>query len=70
MWSRSISAAYPDINGWSTRRGMAGGVMNVAIYERGAQTLPPRPVLNVPLSHPGLSGPMNRIAETYGYDLP
>lgn len=43
--------------------------MNVAIYERGAASLPTRPALNVPLSHPGLTRPINRIAATYGYDL-
>jgi hypothetical protein len=36
--------------------------------QRNTQSMPPRPVLNMPLSHPGLSGPMNRIAETYGSD--
>ena len=68
-WSRSIYAAYSDIEGLIYPSAMAGGAMNVAIYERGAPTLPLRPVLNVPLSHPGLTRPMNRIAETYGYDL-
>ena len=68
-WSRSIYAAYPDINGLIYRSAMAGGAMNVAIYERGAPTLPDRPVLNVPLSHPGLTWPITRVAESYGYDL-
>lgn len=68
-WSRSIYAAYRDINGLIYPSAMAGRAMNVAIYERGAATLPTRPVLNVPLSHPGLTRPINRIAATYGYDL-
>jgi hypothetical protein len=68
-WGRSIYAAYPDINGLVYPSAMAGGAMNLAIYERGAPALPARPVLNVPLSHPGLARPINRIAATYGYDL-
>lgn len=68
-WSRAIYAAYPDIKGLIYRSAMAGPATNVAIYERGASALPERPVLNVPLSHPGLAGPINRIAATYGYDL-
>ena len=68
-WSRSIYAAYPDISGLIYPSAMAGRAMNVAIYERGAPTLPDRPVLNVPLSHPGLTWPITRVAESYGYDL-
>lgn len=68
-WSRAIYAAYSNLHGLIYRSAMVGGATNVGIYERGVSTLPDRPVLNLPLSHPGLTVPLNRIAETYGYDL-
>jgi len=48
---------------------MAGAATNVAVYERGRDALPTRPLLNVPLAHPGLEASLNRIAATFGYDL-
>lgn len=68
-WSRAIYAAYPDVQGLMYRSAMAGGAVNLAIYERGAGTLPRRPALNVPLSHPGLATALDRMAAAYGYDL-
>ena len=68
-WSRSIYAAYPEIDGLVYPSAMVGGATNVAIYERGTPTLPGRPGLNIPLSHPGLARSISRIADTYGYDL-
>ena len=68
-WSRAIYAAFADVQCLIYASSMSGGSTNVAIYERGEWTLPDRPALNIPLSHPGLSSDLERIAETYGYDL-
>jgi hypothetical protein len=68
-WSRSIYDALPDVDGLIYRSAMSGGGSNVAIYERGTPAMPDRPVLNIPLAHPGLSIPLDRIAAAYGYDL-
>ncbi len=68
-WSRAIHTAYPAVLGLVYRSAMAGGSTNFAIYERGAVALPRRPALNLPLAHPGLALPLNRIAARFGYDL-
>jgi hypothetical protein len=68
-WSRAIHGAFPDVQGLRYRSAMAGGEVNVAIYERGAPAMPAHPSLHVPLSHPGLAADLGRLADTYGYDL-
>lgn len=68
-WSRAIWAAYPGVPALRYRSSMAGGAVNTAIYERAEGLLPPQPILNLPLSHPGLAPDLNRIADQYGYGL-
>lgn len=48
---------------------MAGTSANVAFYERATDCCPTHPVLNIPLAHPGLEAPLNRIADRFGYGL-
>jgi hypothetical protein len=68
-WSRAIWVAYPGVAALRYRSSMAGGAVNTALYERAERLLPLQPTLNLPLSHPGLTPDLNRIADRYGYGL-
>jgi RES domain-containing protein len=68
-WSRLIWSQYGDIDWIWYPSAMSGNTRNLAAFERGRRMLPDYPVLNVPLSHPGLLADLNRIAARYGYGL-
>ncbi len=68
-WSRAIHEAYPDVAGLLYASSMNGNEPAVALYERAAPALPVAPVFDRPLSHPGLLAPLERIAESLGYDV-
>ncbi len=68
-WSRAIYRSYPDLAGVLYRSAMAGGSLNVALYERARPAMPQRPATHVPLTHPGLSLPLARAAARLGYGL-
>jgi hypothetical protein len=68
-WSREFYAAYPNLVGVAYPSAMAGGLTNVALFERAADHLATRPRLHMPLNHPGLEAALNRIAATFNYDL-
>ena len=48
---------------------MAGGSLNLALYERAADDLPLSPAFHVALTHPGLALPLQRKAAQLGYSL-
>ena len=68
-WSRVIYRSYPGVAGLLYRSSMAGGSLNVALYERAQPRLAATPTIHVPLSHPGLSLPLARAAARLGYGL-
>ena len=68
-WSRAIYRAYPAVAGLLYRSAMAGGSVNLALYERALPAIPGRPTIHMPLSHPGLSLPLARAAARLGYGL-
>jgi len=68
-WSRVIYRSYPAVAGLLYRSSMAGGSLNVALYERARARLATAPTIHVPLSHPGLSLPLARAAARLGYGL-
>jgi hypothetical protein len=68
-WSRAIHRDYPEIMGLLYRSSMAGGSLNVALYERAKGALPAHPAVHLPLSHPGLRLPLERAAAKLGYGL-
>lgn len=68
-WSRAIYLSYPEVAGLLYRSSMAGGSLNVALYERARPSLAATPMLHVSLSHPGLSLPLTRAAGRLGYGL-
>ena len=68
-WSREFYAAYPTLVGVAYPSAMAGGLTNVALFERAIDHLAARPRLHMPLNHPGLEPALNRMAATVNYDL-
>ena len=68
-WSRLIYGTYQDVAGLLYRSSMAGGSLNVALYERAAMAIPTTPAVHLPLSHPGLALPLARAASKLGYLL-
>ena len=68
-WSRAIHRQYPELAGVLYRSAMAGGSLNIALYERAEPRLAGTPTVHVPLSHPGLSLPLARAAARLGYGL-
>jgi hypothetical protein len=68
-WSRAIYRSYPEVQGLLYRSAMAGGSLNLALYERAGPALPAQPTLHLPLTHPGLSLPLARAAARLGYGL-
>ena len=68
-WSRRIHAAYANLAGVLYRSSMAGGSLNVALYERAIPAMPAEPAIHLPLSHPGLALPLARAASKLGYLL-
>lgn len=68
-WSRAIHRDYPDVAGLLYRSSMAGGSVNVALYERALPAMPAHPAVHLPLAHPGLTLPLARAAARLGYAL-
>lgn len=69
-WSRKIYSSYGDIDGLIYPSAVAGiGGANVALYERGSDALPRRPLFNLPLTHTALGLPLRRAADRFGFDL-
>lgn len=68
-WSRAIYAAYPEVTGLLYASSMHANQPAAALYERAAKAIPDTLDLHVPLSHPGLTGGLEQMAEELGYDL-
>lgn len=68
-WSRAIHRTYPEVAGLLYRSAMAGGSLNLALYERALPAIPAHPTAHLPLTHPGLSLPLARAAARLGYEL-
>jgi hypothetical protein len=68
-WSRLIHRTYANLAGVLYRSSMAGGSLNVALYERALAAMPAEPTIHLPLSHPGLALPLARAASKLGYLL-
>lgn len=68
-WSRAIYRQYAEVDGLLYRSAMAGGSVNVALYERAEPALPPQPAIHLSLAHPGLALPLARAASKLGYGL-
>ena len=68
-WSRAIYAAFPQLAGIRYGSSMHANLPAFACYERATGALPEAPLLDLPLSAPGLAEPLARAARQLGYRL-
>lgn len=68
-WSRRIHEAYPRVAGLLYCSSMHANRSAAALYERAAPILSPSPQIHLPLTHPGLSQGLEKIAGELGYDF-
>lgn len=68
QWSQAIYRSYPTIQGIAYPSSLTNEAC-VALYERARSALPPRPQLNIPLSHPSLSTHLLRCATGLGFTV-
>lgn len=66
-WSRTIYDAYPGLAGIRYGSSMNANRPAFALYERASAALPGAPLLDLPLSHPGLAVLLARAARRFGY---
>lgn len=66
-WSRTICDAYPQLAGIRYGSSMNANRPAFALYERASAALPGAPLLDLPLSHPGLAVLLARAARRFGY---
>jgi len=62
----ALSIAHTDLDG-IIYRGRFVGSTSVAVVERASDAFPQRPVLSLPLSHPGLADAVDAAAYELGY---
>lgn len=66
-WARRIRAAFPDLDGMRYNSRFAGHPCMVLFAATAADAMPARPVLALPLSHPGLAARIAAAARQLGY---
>jgi hypothetical protein len=66
-WSRAIYAAFPQLDGIRYGSSMDANRPAFALYERSTGALPAGPLLDAPLSVPGLAALLARAAARFGY---
>lgn len=65
-WARVIVEAFPDLDGVRYNSRFAGHPC-VALFLAAATAMPDRPVISVPLTHPGLASRLAGAAHRLGY---
>jgi hypothetical protein len=68
-WSRTIYAAYPEIDGLLYPSSMAGHAPAIVLYERAEGAIPPRPDLHRSLADPALATVLSNAARDLNYGL-
>lgn len=66
-WSRAIYDAFPQLAGIRYGSSMDANRPSFALYERAKPAIPARPLLDEPLSAPGLAVLLSRAAVRFGY---
>lgn len=67
-WARTITAAWPDLDGLWQHSSLTGRPM-VTLFTTPSGTFPPAPDFSSPLSHPGLFATLHAVATEIGYRL-
>lgn len=65
-WARRIVEAFPDLDGLHYNGRFAGGPCMV-LFSPASNAMPPRPVLSLPLTHPGLALRIASASQRLGY---
>lgn len=65
-WARAISSAWPELDGLRQHSAMTGGDA-ITLFTPAADSFPDRPLLSVPLDHPGLRAHLLRAAAQISY---
>lgn len=65
-WARAIHSAWPELDGLRHRSAMTGGDA-VVLFTAAADSFPSRPLLSLPLNHPGLRTHVLDSAEQISY---
>jgi hypothetical protein len=65
-WARRIVEAFPDLDGLRYNSRFAGGPC-VVLFPPALNAMPPRPVLSLPLTHPGLALRIAAASQRLGY---
>lgn len=65
-WARRIVEAFPDLDGMHYNSRFAGGPC-AALFAPASAAMPPRPVLSLPLTHPGLVLRIAAASRRLGY---
>jgi hypothetical protein len=65
-WARRITEAFPNLDGLRYNSRFAGEP-RIALFMPAADAMPPRPVLSLPLTHPGLALRIAKAAQRLGY---
>ena len=65
-WARRITEAFPDLDGLRYNSRFAGQPC-IALFTPASTAMPHRPVLSLPLTHPGLTTRIAAAAQRLGY---
>lgn len=65
-WARATHTARPDLDGLWYHSSMTGGDA-VTLFTHSADSFPDRPILSLPLDHPGLRGHLLAAGAQIGY---
>lgn len=65
-WARRITEVFPDLDGLRYNSRFAGEPC-IALFTPATTAMPPRPVLSLPLTHPGLAFRIAKAAQRLGY---
>lgn len=65
-WARRITEAFPYLDGLRYNSRFAGEPC-IALFMQAADAMPPRPVLSLPMAHPGLTLRIAKAAQRLGY---
>ena len=65
-WARRIAETFPDLDGVRYNSRFAGEPC-IALFAPAADAMPARPVLSLPLAHPGMGFRIAKAAQRLGY---
>ncbi len=68
-WARQLYSAYPEADGIYYAASMYGNAPAIALFERGARAIPPRPVFHRELRDAALANILTETGQRIGYAI-